>query len=287
MGRPRKAAEQTTSTLYRGADGHWHARVTMGRRPDGTIDRRHVQRRTKTELRDAVRELEHRRDTEGYTWTQGDPTLGDWLEHWLDAVLPMTARWKTLSTYRSQMRLHVLPTLGNWRMSEIQPEHLEAHYRRPPGFYRRLQSVAPVFSALGLTPDYVVRLEVPGRRTGLIRSSFMVLVVFGGQRYLVALAGESEWVRNVRAAHGHVVLRHDGQRYAARLTEVPVTERAEVIRAYIHRPSPRGRPMVRTGEARHYFGIEPDATPSEIQVVAPNYPVFRVERVALASPSEP
>ncbi|KAA1427791.1 tyrosine-type recombinase/integrase [Nocardioides antri] len=45
-------------------------------------------------------------------------------------MLPMTARWKTLSTYRSQMRLHVVPALGAWRMSEIQPEHLEAHYRR-------------------------------------------------------------------------------------------------------------------------------------------------------------
>lgn len=130
MCRPRKTAEQTTSTLYRGADGKWHARVTMGRRLDGTTDRRHVQRDTKSELRDAVRELEHRRDTQGNTWVHGDPTLGDWIEHWLDAVLPMTARWKTLSTYRSQMRLHVIPTLGTWRMSEIQPEHLEEHYRR-------------------------------------------------------------------------------------------------------------------------------------------------------------
>jgi integrase len=130
MGRPRKTAEQTTPTLYFGADGNWHARVTMGRRPDGTTDRRHIQRSTKTELRDAVREVEHRRDTEGYTWTQGDSTLSDWLEHWLGAILPMTVRWKTLSTYRSQMRLHVLPAMGSWRISEIQPEHLEEHYRR-------------------------------------------------------------------------------------------------------------------------------------------------------------
>ncbi|MGB8379761.1 MAG: hypothetical protein WCG47_00705, partial [Dermatophilaceae bacterium] len=77
---------------------------------------------------------------------------------------------------------------------------------------------------------------------------------------------------------GRVVLRHDGQRYAAHLTEVPVAERAEVIGAYVHRPSPRGRPMVRTGEARHYFGIEPDATSPEIAAVAANYPVFRVDR---------
>ncbi|WP_067430530.1 tyrosine-type recombinase/integrase [Nocardioides jensenii] len=130
MGMPRKTAEQTTSTTYRGADGNWHARVTMGRRPDGTTERKHVQRRTKTELREAVRELERSRDAGTYVWTQDDLTLDDWLSHWLDNVLPMTARWKTLSTYRSQMSRHVLPSLGNWGMSEIQPEHLESHYRR-------------------------------------------------------------------------------------------------------------------------------------------------------------
>lgn len=130
MSRPRKPVEQTTSTLYRGADGHWHARVTMGRRPDGTTERKHVQRRSKAELRDAVRDLERRRDAGTYVWTQDDVTLGQWLEHWLESVLPMTARWKTLSTYRSQMRVHVIPALGPWRLSELRPEHLEEHYRR-------------------------------------------------------------------------------------------------------------------------------------------------------------
>lgn len=130
MSRPRKPVEQTTSTLYRGADGHWHARVTMGRRPDGTTERKHVQRRSKAELRDAVRDLERRRDAGTYVWTQDDVTLGQWLEHWLESVLPLTARWKTLSTYRSQMRVHVIPALGQWRLSELRPEHLEEHYRR-------------------------------------------------------------------------------------------------------------------------------------------------------------
>lgn len=130
MSRPRKPVEQTTSTIYRGADGQWHARVTMGRRPDGTTERKHVQRRTKAELRDAVRDLERRRDAGTYVWTQDDVTLEHWLEHWLEAVLPMTARWKTLSTYRSQVRVHVVPALGHWRLSELRPEHLEEHYRR-------------------------------------------------------------------------------------------------------------------------------------------------------------
>lgn len=65
-----------------------------------------------------------------YVWSQDDVTLAQWLEHWLESVLPMTARWKTLSTYRSQMRVHVIPELGGWRLSELRPELLEQHYRQ-------------------------------------------------------------------------------------------------------------------------------------------------------------
>ncbi|NHA70160.1 tyrosine-type recombinase/integrase [Phycicoccus flavus] len=126
---PRKSAEETTSSVYRGADGFWHARVTMERGHDGERVRKHVRRRTKSELRDAVREVERARDAGMFVWTRDDITLEDWLEHWLETVLPMTARWKTLSTYRSQMRVHVIPVLGRQRLSELRPENLEELYR--------------------------------------------------------------------------------------------------------------------------------------------------------------
>jgi integrase len=157
MGRPRKAAEQTTSTLYRGADGHWHARVTMGRRPDGSTERKHLQCRIKAELRDAVRDLERRRDPGTYVWTQDDVTLGQWLEHWLQSVLPMTARWKTLSTYRSQMRVHVIPALGPWRLSELHPEHIEEHYRRMQDDGRSTHVIRAVHRVLRSSLNEAVR----------------------------------------------------------------------------------------------------------------------------------
>jgi excisionase family DNA binding protein len=117
-------------SIERQVAGHCLAVVHVGR--SVRVERSELERfiAQRRELRDAVRELEHRRDIRGHARIQGDPTLGDWIEHWLDAILPMTARWKTLSTYRSQMRLHVVPVLGSWRMSEIQPEHLEEHYCR-------------------------------------------------------------------------------------------------------------------------------------------------------------
>jgi integrase len=129
-GRRRILAAETTPSKYRGRDGRWHARVTMGVRLDGTPDRKHLSRSSKAELDRAVRQLEQSRDTGRYSWTEADSTLQQWLEHWLETILPMSVRWKTLSTYRSQMRLHVIPALGRVRLSELRPETLEQLYRR-------------------------------------------------------------------------------------------------------------------------------------------------------------
>lgn len=129
-GRRRIPAEETSSSKYRGADGRWHARVAMGARLDGRPDRKHISRGTKSELDRAVRALERSRDTGQYIWTESDPTLGQWLEHWLQNVLPSTVRWKTLSTYRSQMHVHIVPALGTVKLSALRPELLEQHYRR-------------------------------------------------------------------------------------------------------------------------------------------------------------
>ncbi len=72
--------------------------------------------------------------------------------------------------------------------------------RRPsPPLYRRLQPLGVLISALGLSPRYVVVLEVSGRRSGVIRRTTLVRATRGGQHYLESLAGESDWVRNVRA----------------------------------------------------------------------------------------
>jgi integrase len=100
----------------------------MGVRLDGSPDRKHLSRKTKAELELAVRDLERSRDTGEYTWTEADVALGQWLDHWLDTILPMSARWKTMSTYRSLIRVHVVPAIGELRLSALRPETLEQFY---------------------------------------------------------------------------------------------------------------------------------------------------------------
>ena len=130
-------------------------------------------------------------------------------------------------------------------------------YRPPPDLYRRLNRwLGPAVTSSGLSPRDVITLEVPGRRSGVVRRTTLVRIACDGEHYVVALAGESQWVRNVRAAGGRVVLGRR-ERRAARLVEVPPEQRAAVIRAYLlrrgRRPAPGrwpGRPAFTSASAR-------------------------------------
>ena len=120
--------------------------------------------------------------------------------------------------------------------------------------------------ALGLFPNYLVALEVVGRRSGRAISLPMVMAIVDGQRYLVSMLGENvDWVRNVRAAGGRAALRH-GRREEVRLEEVPVEMRAPVLKAYLRR-APGARPHV---------PVHKDAPLSEFERIAAQIPVFRV-----------
>jgi deazaflavin-dependent oxidoreductase (nitroreductase family) len=99
-------------------------------------------------------------------------------------------------------------------------------YLKPPGFTR---VVNPVISRL--RTGGVEQLTVIGRRTGRLRHVPVIPVRVGRRRYLVSPFGETEWVRNLRAAgrgelHGH------GSRESFVANEVPVDQRIEVINAY-------------------------------------------------------
>jgi hypothetical protein len=106
---------------------------------------------------------------------------------------------------------------------------------RPNRVARLLDRGGAMVYALGVAPNYMVTLEVPGRRTGRIFRLPLVMVVFDGERYLVSMLGEDvNWVRNVKAAGGKVTLLH-GRREEVRLEEVAPEYRAPVLKDYLKR----------------------------------------------------
>ena len=129
-------------------------------------------------------------------------------------------------------------------------------------------------------------LEVPGRRSGMIRRNAQVMASYDGNDYLVALAGESEWVRNVRAAHGQVVIGRR-QRRVARLVEVPPEERPPILRSYLLRWGRQPNSPAVQQEARLFFGVSGDPSVEDLAAIADFYPVFRITTIGLLNYRHP
>lgn len=124
---------------------------------------------------------------------------------------------------------------------------------------------AAVYS-LGPAPNYLVSVEVPGRRSGRLIKFPLVMTILDGERYLVSMLGEEvNWVRNLRAAGGRATLRH-GRREGVQLEAVAVQQRPAILRAYLRRAP----------GARAHFPIDKNAPNAEFERVAAYFPVFRV-----------
>jgi len=160
----------------------------------------------------------------------------------------------------------------------VDPQDYSARidYRRPAAWYRRLNHVGVPLTWLGLAPRDAITLEVRGRTSGRPRRTPILRTPYQGKDYLVALAGEAQWVRNVRAASGSAVVRRRGTR-RVHLVEVPPADAVPVIVEYLRRGRERSGETAAAKQARSYFGLGPDATVDDIRAIASYYPVFGIE----------
>jgi len=110
-------------------------------------------------------------------------------------------------------------------------------------------------------------LSVPGRKTGKVQQVPVNLLQRDGRRYLVAIRGNTQWVRNVRAA-GSAKLQVGRRVEEVTLSELPVEERVPVLRLY----------LARWGWEVSQFvpGLSKESTDDELLAAAPGIPAFEV-----------
>src|ERR1700712_6098992 len=120
-------ASNGESTIFKGADGRWHGWVSVGFKLNGKPDRRHVSAKTRAPVVDQVRELERKRDS-GAVPETSTPTVAAWLEHWLANIAPRRVRQRTVESYESSVRRHLIPGVGRHRLDRLRPEHLDQLY---------------------------------------------------------------------------------------------------------------------------------------------------------------
>lgn len=111
-------------------------------------------------------------------------------------------------------------------------------------------------------------LEVRGRTSGEWRRTPVNLLAFEGERYLLSPRGQTQWVRNLRAAgSGRLLLGRRAEEFIA--TEIADEEKPPLLRAYLKRWK---------WEVGQFFeGADADASEAELREAAPRHPVFRIE----------
>jgi deazaflavin-dependent oxidoreductase (nitroreductase family) len=122
--------------------------------------------------------------------------------------------------------------------------------RKPNWFTRKVFN--PIAMKTGISGTKT--LAVAGRRTGSIRRVPVIPIEHSGSRYLVSPRGETDWVRNLRAAGAGEL---QGER--VRATEVPTAERGPILSHY---REVAGRAV------KSHFEALPDAA---------DHPVFRID----------
>jgi deazaflavin-dependent oxidoreductase (nitroreductase family) len=122
--------------------------------------------------------------------------------------------------------------------------------------------------SLGVPMGPLMLIETRGRRTGHPHRVPVVLLRADGERMLVSPFGETAWVRNVRAG-GDVRLGRGRRLRSIELTELPVAERAPMLRLFRRRFGMI--PFVRAAfEASSRDGVDVFAAEAD------RHPVFRI-----------
>ena len=145
----------------------------------------------------------------------------------------------------------------------------EDHFKQPGWFTRNVFNKAVAGATrMGISLMGSRVLEVKGRKSGQWRSTPVNLLEVDGRQYLVAPRGNTQWVRNLRAAGGgRLKLGRKSEDFRA--TEVLDDSRAAILRAYLKKWK---------WEVGAFFdGVGPDSSDAELLAIAPKHPVFEID----------
>jgi deazaflavin-dependent oxidoreductase (nitroreductase family) len=148
---------------------------------------------------------------------------------------------------------------------------MSVRYDEPNRTARAANALIGWLAELGVSIAGTRALRVRGRKTGKSRGVVVNVLRVDGVDYLVSPRGNTQWVRNVRAA-GVVDMGPRWHRRRVRTTEVADAAKADLLRRYLDRWywEVKG----------HIAGLTPDSGDDELHAAAPSIPVF-----ALTEPS--
>jgi len=142
---------------------------------------------------------------------------------------------------------------------------MAVRYDQPNAAARAANALIGWLAELGISVAGTRALRVRGRKTGKSRGVVVNVLTIDGVDYLVSPRGNTQWVRNVRAA-GIVDMGPRWRRRKLSTTEVADGAKADLLKRYLDRWywEVKG----------HIAGLTPDSNDDELHAAAPSIPVF-------------
>ncbi|GFG75995.1 nitroreductase family deazaflavin-dependent oxidoreductase [Mycobacterium botniense] len=142
---------------------------------------------------------------------------------------------------------------------------MSARYTEPTRAARAANTVVRRLADLGISVAGTQVLRVRGRRTGKRHAVVVNVLTVDGVDYLVAPRGDTDWVRNARAA-GVVEIGPCWRRRITPITEVADAAKPVLLRRYLSRWYWQVK--------KYVAGLTPDSDDAALRAAAPSIPVF-------------
>lgn len=125
MGKKRGSGE---GSISKRKDGTWQAAVTIGRDEKGRQKRQYFYGKTRSEVNKKLTKAINELNTGTFIDKSISPTLEMWLHTWLWEYKKNNIKSKTFEQYETILRVHAIPRIGNIKVSDLKPEHLQKVY---------------------------------------------------------------------------------------------------------------------------------------------------------------
>lgn len=139
-------------------------------------------------------------------------------------------------------------------------------YKKPGLATRIFNRIVMGVTRLGLGPAGARSLTVRGRKSGKPFTTPVNPLELGGETYLIAPRGQTQWSKNLRAA-GDGELRLGRKVRPFRGEEIADADKLPILKAYLDKWA---------WEVGAFFELPKNPTDEQIAGEAPNHPVFRV-----------
>jgi len=144
---------------------------------------------------------------------------------------------------------------------------MTTRYDEPDLVARATNAVFRWLAEAGVSIAGTRALRVRGRTTGKLRGVVVNLMTVDGRDYVVSPRGNTQWVRNARAA-GEVEMGPRWRGRTVRISEVADDAKLDLLKRYIDRWywEVKG----------HVGGLTPQSTDEQIRAVAPSIPIVEL-----------